>query len=290
LAKVDKILRRFVDIETANGLDGTVAVRKLQNAILLIKISPKTRPSWVQRMSHSENVLLLPLVHADIIRSDDDVSTALAKLSQLAIDNVPLFNIWDSISLIYTLCVERTTSPTAVQLHLYQFRLIVCALASHPYFNSANNSPATAVATWAQAGDPVAFATSCSGRRMEKAAMARARLEFAKIFAEQLDVIQCQIGLLARYHVANCGEYYAFIIVYRHTGEYSSLCLTIHSECIYKMYGYCEELMKVLGKMGYGITDLWLDSCLGIGLDVTLEDKFPYRRLLTFDEITSIRS
>jgi hypothetical protein len=93
LEKVDKILQRFVDIGTANSLDGTVTVRKLQNAILLIKNPPKKQPSWVQRISHSENVLLLPLVHADIIRSDDDVSTALAKLSQLAIDNVPLFNI-----------------------------------------------------------------------------------------------------------------------------------------------------------------------------------------------------
>jgi hypothetical protein len=290
LQKVDTILQIFVDIGTANGLDGTVAVQKLQNAISLIRNPPKQPPSWLQRMSHSENILRLPLVDTDvaIIRSDEDVCSALTKLSKLATYNVPLFNIWDSISLIYTLCVERTTSPTAAQLHLYQFRTIVRALANHPYFNSANNSPTTVVATWAQAGHPVAFATSCSGGRTEKVAMARARLEFAKVFVEQLDVIQYKVGLLARYQVANCGEYFAFIIVCRQIGEYSSLCLTIHNEYIYKICGYCEELKNALAKMGIGITDLWLESCLSIGPEVTPENKFPYRHLLTFDEIKSI--
>jgi hypothetical protein len=292
LQKVDKILQIFVDIGAANGLNGTVAVQKLQDAIFLIRNPPKKPPSRLQRMSHSETILRLPLVdsaHA-LLRSTEDASSALTKLLQLATYNVPLFNIWDSISLIYTLCVERTTSPIAAQLHIYQFRTAVSALASHPYFNSGNSSPTTVVATWAQTGNPIAFATSCSGKRTEKVAMARARLQFAKLFAEQLNVIQQKVGLLAKYSVANCGEYLAFIIVCRRIGEYSSLCLTIHHEYIYKICGYCEELRDTLANMGIRITDIWLDSSLGIGPGVTPEDKFPYRNLLTFEEIKCISS
>jgi hypothetical protein len=292
LQKVDTILQFFVDVGTANGLDNTVAVQKLKTAILLVRNPPKKPPSWLQRMSHSETAFRLPLIDSGgtLLRSTDDVSSALTKLFQLATYNIPLFNIWDSISLIYTLCVEQTASTIATQLHVYQFRTIVRALANHPYFNSANNSPTTVVATWAQPGHPVAFATSCSGGRTEKVAMALSRLEFAKAFAEQLDVVQQKVGLLARYQVANCGEYFAFILVCRRIGEYSSLCLTIHNEYIYKICGYCEELRAALEKMGIGITDVWLESTLGIGPGITPENKFAYRHLLTFEEIQSISS
>lgn len=59
---------------------------------------------------------------------------AKAHLLQLATLEVPIFNIWNSISLIYTLCVEPVFNSLVAEVHLYQFRTIVQALAKHWYF------------------------------------------------------------------------------------------------------------------------------------------------------------
>ena len=54
----------------------------------------------------------------------DPIST----LRNLCLQGFPVFNIWDSMSFIYTLCVEDIKTQLGAELHLYQFRLIISAL------------------------------------------------------------------------------------------------------------------------------------------------------------------
>ena len=51
-----------------------------------------------------------------------------AELRNLCIHGFPLFNIWDNISFIYTICAEDVTTQLGTELHLYQFRIVIKAL------------------------------------------------------------------------------------------------------------------------------------------------------------------
>lgn len=44
-----------------------------------------------------------------------------------------IFNIWNSIALIYTPCVEPVSSNLLAELHLFQFRNIAHILSKHWY-------------------------------------------------------------------------------------------------------------------------------------------------------------
>lgn len=56
----------------------------------------------------------------------------IRNLQKFTIHNVTLFNIWDAISFIYTMCVQDVKTPVEAQLHLVQFRLIIKSLSAEP--------------------------------------------------------------------------------------------------------------------------------------------------------------
>jgi hypothetical protein len=58
------------------------------------------------------------------ILSSNDFWRYSAELSRTAIYEVPIFNIWDSISSIYTLCVEQIPTDLRAELRLFQFRTL----------------------------------------------------------------------------------------------------------------------------------------------------------------------
>ena len=42
--------------------------------------------------------------------------------------HIPLFNIWDDLSYLYTLCCEDIFTDRECELHIYQLRLAILAL------------------------------------------------------------------------------------------------------------------------------------------------------------------
>lgn len=209
--------------------------------------------------------------------------------------HVPIFNIWDSISLIYTLCVEPVTSNQQAELHLFQFRSMIQILAKHWYTGRRREiAPSTVAATWSEP-DPlraesvaIAFATTCSGRRKQKADMANARTEFTKHLITSLDVLKKTSGdVLISFGPGNCPEWVTLTIICRSIGRYSSLCQTVSKDFIYKMCDYCAEFASALENMGVNILDLWAYSDLSLGeaVEMPSEEGFSYRALMKYSTV-----
>src|SRR5437762_2696885 len=104
-------------------------------------------------------------------------STAVWQSRNDLVQRVPLFNMWDALSFIYSFCVEAIETQLKAELHLFQFRTILCVLRRGPCFN-ATYAPTTVAATWSDSFSVIAFATSCVGEPRERKEMAAKRVEF----------------------------------------------------------------------------------------------------------------
>lgn len=296
---VKDVLQYFLNVATANSLRDTVAAQKLDRALTVINdISPETNMSHIlicdRHAFEQSNLALTRLERLCAPLAGQQLQLACDQLVQTAQYWVPIFNIWDSISLIYTLCAEPVTDNLHAELHLFQFRTIVQILSRHWYTGPAKRLPSTVVATWSSPDRPpknpvtITFATSSAASPTEKTEMAKARYAFAQGLIKGLEVIKSQINVLGYYRPGNCPEWLTFIIVCRHPGQYLSICQTTSSDRIYKLCGYCQKLQEALARMQIDILDLWTRSSLGEGdaVEVPLAVGFSYRKLMGYLTIT----
>ena len=72
-------------------------------------INPPEFGSGIRRVAHAR---LNPLTYT-------------LQLREFVFDDIPVFNIWDVIALIYSISVEDVFCDTEVELYLYQLRLIL---------------------------------------------------------------------------------------------------------------------------------------------------------------------
>ena len=148
--RVDKVLKFFVKVGTLNKLGDTFAVTTLKNVITVLAKGGDGLFSETKIWTQLQNAT-----------KTDYIST----VRNLSIHGIPLFNIWDCIAFIYTVCVEDICTSIQAQLYLYQFRLIVTIPRRSEYFPSWAQ-PTTVAATWtasSQSPLTVAFATTCVG-------------------------------------------------------------------------------------------------------------------------------
>ena len=102
-----------------------------------------------------------------------------------------MFNIWDAISYLYTICADDINISLEAQHYLVQFRIIILSLrAANEYF-SYPAMPTTVAATWTQSPPHpqplnIAFATTVAGA---KGAIAAARRDFMKALTDELKKI-----------------------------------------------------------------------------------------------------
>jgi hypothetical protein len=292
--QVKDVLQYFLDLVTENSLQDTVAAQKLTDAINnVLAIKPKTNITKIpgsRRTSYAA-------AHQPLIQTNNQILASITKqgieIAREAVYEVPIFNIWDSLSLIYTLCVEEIQTDRGAQLHLLQFRTIIRILSSHWYMKSF--APSTVAAAWSistfeNRGKCIAFATSCGGKGTEKQKNAEARFKFAKKLVNSLTklvAIEEIEGLLESYERGNCVEYETIIIVCRLPGYYLSLCLNLEKNRIYKMCGHCDSLVYALAEMAINVEDLWLITELGTGPGVEIDKEvgFSYRELLSYEYI-----
>lgn len=84
-----RILRRFIDIATQNGLGNTLAVQKLRDAEKLFAVGG----------TYDSTPIMERIVHGAAYQ---DIP-AWEKAKDMVIKNILLYNIWDCLSYIYTL-------------------------------------------------------------------------------------------------------------------------------------------------------------------------------------------
>jgi hypothetical protein len=183
---------------------------------------------------------------------------------------VPICNIWDSISLIYTLCVEPIYSAKEAEHHLYQFRTIVQCLSNHWYFKP-DLGPTTVVYTARDNGrsqrQTIAFAINCCGDLARKHAMAQIRVNYAGRLTEAVLRIQREVNVIrANHRVGNCAEWFSFVIVCRSPGAYDTLCYSLLRDFMYQMCEYCSQFGELLWKSRQiMLRDRIAEASLGMG-------------------------
>ena len=171
--RLEEILKFFIRIASSNNLSPSSAIQTLQDSLSVLRRGGDfsrnaAKKYWRERIAQ-----------ASAPKTDHD---PLSTLRNLCLHGFPIFNIWDSISFIYTVCVEDITSQLGAELHLYPFRLILKALRDCRTYFAAFAGPTTVAASWTVGHNQplaIAFATTAVGKGDNtKELICRVRREF----------------------------------------------------------------------------------------------------------------
>ena len=280
-ARIDKILNFFINVAYSNDLSTTPAVQCLQDALSVLRrggdFSRDVKTKWRERLSQ----LSVP---------SKGQYERLTQLRNLCIHGFPLFNIWDSISFLYTVCAEDVKTQLGAELHLYQFRMIVKALCDCKKYFTNLARPNTVAAGWTAEVKyqplNIAFGTTCVGDKEEKAKMAEARCKFMKILTDTLKNESKKVSNrdLPPNVAGNCPEFLVWPVVCNQVGSYKSLCFNMSQEIAYRCCTYCETTLEKLGANNIQIDDLWQTALLSTG-DIANAGAYPWRKLKEWNRI-----
>lgn len=113
-----KILKFFLKVGALNNLKTTPVLAFFENSLAVIENSKvgdneKLKTDEYTKLNHQYE----PIKVTGIVRSKN-----------LIFNSIPLHNIWDAISFVYTVCVEKISTRRQAEAHSYQFRTIIQAL------------------------------------------------------------------------------------------------------------------------------------------------------------------
>ena len=219
--RIDKILTYFVNIASSNDLANAPAVQTLRESLSMLRrggdfCRDAAKKSWRERIAQ--------LAAA---KTNHD---PLLSLRNLAIDGFPIFNIWDSMSFIYTVCATDVKTQLGAELHLYQFRMIITALRACQEWFSRFAGPTTVAASWKEETETralaIAFATTSVGQTREKDLICVARRDFMEALTGKLKNESIKKNTrIPPNRPGNCPEYLTWPVACRQVGlKYKSLC------------------------------------------------------------------
>jgi hypothetical protein len=286
-ARVDKILNFFIKVAMLNDLDNTLAVQSLRtsltNLFRLGECSSEIDIDWRARISQ--------------LASPERMNyKSSSSMRDLCVHGIPLFNIWDSMSFIYTVCAEDIKTQLGAELHLIQFRIIIRALRVCKRVFPEYAGPNTVAATWTEESKSkpltIAFATSCVGPSGSgtKPAMAAFRREFMKTVTDNLKNFSRKVNTRKDppNPPANCPEYLVWPIVCQKPGKYKSLCFNMKNDdskaAIYRCCKFCEDALYHLGANNIVIDDLWRTSFMGEGT-IKMKGPYPEQKMKSLNDI-----
>jgi hypothetical protein len=280
-ARIDKILNFFINVASANDLVDIPAVKILRESLSTLRRGGNfsrtaARRNWKERITQ----LAAARTTHDLIPS----------LRNLCIHGFPIFNIWDSMSFIYTICADDVKTDLGAELHLYQFRMIITALRDCEIYFENFAGPNTVAASWKVEAPnqplSVAFGTTVVGpSRKEdpndhtKESMAADRKHFMSTITKALKNESQIINTRSPPNrEGNCAEYLAWPVICHYEGRYKSLCLNMNKRVTYRCCGHCERTLQKLGANNVQITDLWETACLST-IKGENEEPYPNRKL-----------
>lgn len=267
IAKVRGILTYFISAACENGLGNTPAVATLTSAI-----------ETARRGLDPNNTT--PIIWTDKVSQHTRAHTPsyTLQLKTFVVNSFPLFNIFDAMAFIYTICVEDLFIPRECELHLYQFRLLIRAF-YHNMWHNRKFLPTTVAATWNQVeiGKPltVGFATTCIGSPDARRHMNTARRVFCEgvlTLANESQLELCPPPNCPNFP-GNCPQFLAWGMVCRNEGE----CLNIPRDETYQYCGQCQAMASVaLSGKKITINDMWRESTLLTSSEVILNQQEAY--------------
>jgi len=188
-----------------------------------------------------------------------------------------VFNIWDSIALIYSLAAEDIFCDREVDLFLYQLRLIFSAMRQTGIWSS-DYFPSTVAASWTGTGSEkhllVAYSVSCIGGRNGKLRPEQnlARQNYNHQLYSLVRKSDEELRALDKgaNKPGNCPEYSTWATICSGPGAYTSLYLNIAKEMTMQCCGPCQETAKAATKVGISISDRW-DTCSLVSPETKME-------------------
>jgi hypothetical protein len=321
--KIRYIFNFFIKVGQKNGLHGTPAVTNLESALVALgeegEFEGTPKEKWEERICQrtlaeiEQDLDRLPNRRAPgelpaALTADNtprNCQTAVSQVQPLysprdVYKAIPLFNIWDSLSFLYTTCVEDINSQLAAELHLFQFRMIINALRTCDYFPGFAG-PTTVGSAWSTS-EPflIGYATTCvgpkKGSHVAKEEMAKARCKFIATITNQLRV-PINIGVVnCPNRPGNCPEFFTWTFVCRDPGNYFSLCFSTEEidgkAKSLKFCDYCKDIAQFLKQHKIDITDLWDKAllCDDEAMPFTRKGKllYPFRRLQSADQVIKL--
>jgi hypothetical protein len=218
--RIDKILTYFINIASSNDLASTPAVQTLRESLSILRRGgdfsrDAATKNWRERIAQ-----------LSAAKTNHD---PLLSLRNLAIDGFPIFNIWDSMSFIYTVCATDVKTQLGAELHLYQFRMIIKALRACKEWFPMFAGPTTVAASWKEETQTqflaIAFATTAVGETGEKDSICAARRDFMAALTGKLENESTKKNTrIAPNRPGNCPEYLTWPVACRQVGlKYKSL-------------------------------------------------------------------
>ena len=201
-------------------------------------------------------------------------TTFTLQLRDFAFNEIPVFNVWDAITLIYSLAVEDVYCDREVDLFLYQLRLIFISMRNTEIWSS-DYCPSTVAASWTTTGPNnhflVAYSVACIGGRKGKLRGDQnlARQNYNRrlySLVQKSDEELRALGMRGN-KAGNCPEYSTWATICTGPGAYNSLCLSIANEVTMQWCGPCQESAKEAAKVGISISDHW-KTCSLVSLEI----------------------
>ena len=192
-----------------------------------------------------------------------NITSYSLQLRNFVFNEIPIFDIWDAIALIYSVSVEDVFYDQEAELFLYQLRLIFIAMQNTKCWG-ADYLPSTVAASWRSTPEShliLAFSFTCIGGRRSSLRseqnLARQNYNqklFSLVQLSETELLKLDQG---RNKAGNCLEYNTWATVCSSPGQYNSLCLNLANEQTMKYCGPCSETAKAAEKIGIIIQDRW---------------------------------
>lgn len=160
----EKILKFFLKVGTLNNLKASPVLTFLENSLAVIENS---RADDNEKLNIDDN---MKIDH----RYEPVKVTGIVRSKNLVFNSIPLHNMWDAISFVYTVCVEKVSTRCQAEAHIFQFRTIIQALRAGGQKNEHilhKFGPTTTEAVW-DSSFLMAFGTTCVGEGDNKSKMA----------------------------------------------------------------------------------------------------------------------
>jgi len=276
------ILKYFIKLATLNNLDDTPALTKLRDAWnQTLPVKGELKNVEVKDRMQSKKIALLI------------TSTPEKTYRDFAFSKFPIFNIFDAIALIYTVCIGEITVEQDAEFHLLQLKYILKSISSTGYI-SKHACPSTVAASWKHSSGSsfrVCFAFSCCGDKEQKTLESTARREYCEYLYNVRKTI-FKDGIPNKNQPGNCAEALSWGAVCKDAGVYKSLCLSVLKDETFRCCTHCQGVAAGgRDERRVDIVDLFQISSLVDQSIPKQESKGSYVvcKLLPFKEIMKIK-
>ena len=190
--------------------------------------------------------------------------TFTLQLREFIFNEIPIFNIWDAITLIYSISVEDVFCDREVDLFLYQLRLIFNSMKATRIWGT-DHIPSTVAASWTTTGPNrrflVAYSVTCIKGRKGKLLLDQnlARQNYNRRLYSLVQKSDQELRDLGHgdNRAGNCPEYSTWGTICTGPGVYNFLCLNIAKERTMECCGPCQDTANEARKVGISISDRW---------------------------------